>query len=562
MKQHIQENLEGNIYLEINEPFDMIRMKIEQKYEIIRTKLNEFFTSDAKMNFRNTCRNLNFEPYIIAKIYGLIKIHKEGFPIRPIISAPNLIGKEVSHWILQKLELIATCFNEVKVNDAFELFTMIADKQIENGHRLSTWDYTSMFTNIDFQFVKTITTDHYYLVEIETSVPCELFIEILSFLVEDCAIFTYKSKIFKQNKGLTMGNRLSQSLANIATNYTIMTNKSKFQKNEISFLVKFVDDIASAMDTKIISKFEEILNSTISGLYVKREDEDENRSISYLNCEINRREDNTIGVKWIQKKYSSRQIMNFHSNQPYYMKLNVVKEYIKNAIKITTDDHLPETITRLTKALNRSSYPNNFYEKFIVESLWNTGKLQTTSEIDNPDEKLNCEMELLSTCLKEGTIDNNSQIQSLVKHNKKKGQNPTRKPKFIPMPFNNNLFKRSRKAIGKFKVDVKLAPRSIMPNRNLVYSNLKDKRKLGDIRYGLFLVKCSSCPFQRAFMTANLDVERTLNHHFHCKNSPIIEHLQMNESHVIPKRVFDLKVFQNNYDLKTAYDLKCNKQSQ
>lgn len=170
--------------------------------------------------------------------------------------------------------------------------------------------------------------------------------------------------------------------------------KSHFKRTEISFLFKYVDDISGAMIEKSVETLEMKLNSAIRGLKVKREVENEMRSISYLNCEINRREDNTIAMKWCQKGCSSRQILNFHSNHPYHVKMNVVREFIDRAIRVTTDDHMNETVKKLMVTMNRSSYPPNFYEKLIANSLRAVGKLQTTSIVGNPDNQFDCEMEL------------------------------------------------------------------------------------------------------------------------------------------------------------------------
>lgn len=204
-----------------------------------------------------------------------------------------------------------------------------------------------MFTNIPFDAAISIIRKYYYLISEETSVPINLFIDLLTFLVDDVAFFTNNNEIYKQIKGLAMGNRLSQCLAEIVTSFTILEAKKRIEENKISFLFKYIDDLSGAMDTDTIQIFENLLNSAINGLMVKREGEDEENSVSYLNCKINRREDNTIGLIWWQKPYSARQILNLHSNHPYHMKKNIIKEYIDNTIRITTDEHLPKAISEL-----------------------------------------------------------------------------------------------------------------------------------------------------------------------------------------------------------------------
>lgn len=64
-------------------------------------------------------------------------------------------------------------------------------------------------------------------------------------------------------------------------------------------------------------------------------------------------------------------ILHFHSIHPLYMKKNVVREYVNNALKITADDHLVKAVFELKKTLRRSSYPESFYSEFISQFLNN-----------------------------------------------------------------------------------------------------------------------------------------------------------------------------------------------
>lgn len=218
------------------------------------------------------------------------------------------------------------------------------------------------------------------------------FMDALSFLVEEVAFFIYDGRLYKQIKGLAMGNKLSQCLADIVTGFAIMEMKEMFEEDKLLFLFKYLDDRSGAMDVDVINNFELLLNA--NGLSVKREDED--NSVSYLNCKMNRRVDNTIGMAWWQKCYSSKQILNFHSNHPLYMKKNVVKEYINNALKITTDEHLSETIINLMKTLRRISYLDNFFKKLIFNSINDLKKsAAVTSVIGSVDAVFDYEKEIL-----------------------------------------------------------------------------------------------------------------------------------------------------------------------
>lgn len=72
------------------------------------------------------------------------------------------------------------------------------NSMIPENHRLASWDYSSMFTNIPFSVAKKIIADNYVVVAEETSFPVNLFLESIAMLVEHSSYFTYKQKIYVQ----------------------------------------------------------------------------------------------------------------------------------------------------------------------------------------------------------------------------------------------------------------------------------------------------------------------------------------------------------------------------
>lgn len=281
-----------------------------------------------------------------------------------------------------------------------------------------------------------------------------------------------------------MGNSLSQCLAEIVTSCTIHETLKRIEENKISFVVKFVDDLGSAMDSNMVKD-----------LRIDREDEDEGQSVSYSNCKLIRRKDNTIGFVWWQKPYSSKQILNFHSNHPLIMKRNVVCEYIKNALTITTDDYIFKAVAGLNSVLKRSSYPENFFKNYVLETLKNLQQLQVSSILGCTNKEFNFENELLSRWIKTIPEENVKIMKCKVNKYNNKGQRSSQLKWFITIPFNNKLFDRANKIVKKYKLNVKLAPKSIMNNGRFVVSNVKDKRKISNMKNCLFAAKCINLLF-------------------------------------------------------------------
>lgn len=84
---------------------------------------------------------------------------------------------------------------------------------------------------------------------------------------------------------------------------------------------------------------------------------------------------------------------------------------------------------------------------------------------------------------------------------------------------------------------------------------MKDRKGISDMENCLFSARCANCGFTVWFKTTNLDVERTLKGKFCSRDSRVLKHMKENEGHIIPFSVFNLKSFNNAYELNVAFDL-------
>lgn len=71
--------------------------------------------------------------------------------------------------------------------------------------------------------------------------------------------FKFDGKLYKQIKGLAMGNRLTQVLAEIFTNFALLKVVQMFDASMISFIYEFVDDVFAAMPYELLTNFNEMM---------------------------------------------------------------------------------------------------------------------------------------------------------------------------------------------------------------------------------------------------------------------------------------------------------------
>lgn len=368
--------------------FDSVRCDWEKMHKALRDKVNNFLSSE-------NVQQLSFEPYIMAKLVLYIKVHKPGYPVRPVIAAPDRWNKGLSRWILRLLSLIADVFDSVKVKNSRNLVERLSVLgNMTLGHKLSTFDYVSMFTNVPYYVPREIVVNYFYVVRSATNVPMNIFMEILDFIIDSSSYFLCGDITMRQCKGLTMGNELAQVLADIATGYATMMVKASLSSQRVSFIFKYVDDFLTAMDDEATRLFQARMHHMIDGLRLEHTPEDCDAQVTYLDVKIQRLPDGSLTTVWWQKDCSKGYILNYYSNHPRVMKWNIMNAYIRHALSVTSPVAFQLTIKNLKKVLRNSSFPMSVIQSAICSALESIGDIQMTSSIGTPDELIDVHVEV------------------------------------------------------------------------------------------------------------------------------------------------------------------------
>lgn len=298
-----------------------------------------------------------------ANLYGLIKNHKTGNPIRPIVNTRNSMGylaAEKATEILTKARDTGEKYNVLNSRQACEI---IRHKKIMPDEQLYSFDIISMFTNITAERAITAVEKRQKKLKLNNDTMA-LIIDIIKFVCLKSTEIRFNNKIYKQTKGLRMGSSLSSILADFVVEDMLDSALPKINKPKM--LIKYVDDILCIMETK------EALN-TLSSLntcdpHIKFEMETEtNGRINYLDVTIYR-DEYELKTKWFQKHQSSGQFLNYHSNHPKNNIWNTAVQYVTTMIMNSHHSHLEEISATALDRLTRNSYPENYAKRVIQKA--------------------------------------------------------------------------------------------------------------------------------------------------------------------------------------------------
>lgn len=534
--------IEKKVFFKVNLPYEDRRSFIESKFEWLTRNINPYLLNDVKKNYLNCCHQLAPEPHIIARLYGFFKIQRVDVPMRPIISTTNCMGQSLIQWLLTKLEIITSNISGFKINNSKSLFDLLDGFILNKGCILSTSDFDSMYTNINFGKTKNIIKKYYHLIAKETTVPIDTFLSALSFFIEDDAYFSFNDVIYRQCKGLAMGNALSGILAEIYLSNSLNTVMKGMPKGSLDFIFIFMDDLLYGVQRDCKDILTERIKQ-ISGIKLKSTEEDEKHSVNYLNIECNRNttENNKIEFKWWQKPESSGRILDYHSFHPLHMKINIVSEFVKNALRLTSKKFWQETIIAVKKVLLNSNYPSRLIKRIISTQCKRLGTIEVTSSTGDVDFNAITTHNLMIKKKLPATIYPNGKLQRKSIRNKK----------YLAVPYHPNLISSIRSLLNILKIkNISIAPRIQIKNRSHIYTNMKDKRKLSGTVNASFKINCCNCDFEWTCKTRNLDVSRTALHHLNNKFSLPFKHAKENQLHKLIIDKSSIKKFRDKRELE------------
>lgn len=519
---YLEENILAENYREVvGKTLPDIQTDMEDEYDAVMTEMNQYLRADIdlKVSGSDRIRLLKPEPFIIPLFYGNPKIHKNGEPIRPIISSIDMIGDDLSKWILDKLNLIAEKFNIYNVKNSEDLVKQLKNFTLEQNHHLVLYDYTSMFTNIELRETIDIIAENYYLIEATTYVPLHSFIRALEFFVEKATVFQYGGRFYKQCKGLAMGNRLAQVLAEIRTNVALIQAVKTFNADEISFIFKYVDDIFAAIRIDLIDEVHRRISRHVGGMELTKTVEDENCEVEYLDCAFRRDPERmTLTHRWSKKSYGSFATLNYHSNHSWNTKENTIKELIRHAHAITTDNFMHRTNILIKTVLTNSSYPDKYIAEKIAES------------------KMPLDTKMIQK-------EKNAKMIQEEKNVKRENR-----PRYVSCPYFIPLKNSLMVPLRENSINVVLAQKPVMTTRNLLLTKVKDRRTTMSIKNAVFKLFCNDCDYESTNVTGNFDVFRTMMNVINDPCSDIYGHLMQFPLHTVNKNCQILKSFERASD--------------
>jgi hypothetical protein len=357
---------------------DTSRVK-SQADDILRNLLQENYLNTKQVRFLTT-----FTP-VCPTFYGIPKVHKQNYPLRPIVSQINGPTSSINA-LVDKLLFVAEQQIPYLLQDTTAYLRFIdANKNADDNTYLVTMDVTSLYTNIPHDegvdlvaefYAETLHFWNNYKVEV-APVPKDTLKSLMSFILQNCT-FEFCGKYFKQNFGTTMGASFSVKYANIYMFQWFRKYLQMYSGIKPDKIARLIDDCFytwkhSKRDLELLIDYLNTCHNSIKFEVTCSENQ-----VSFLDT-VTYIENGTIKTTIYTKPTDKKQYLYYSSYHPRHIFLSVPYSQAIRYRRIIEDDKLyQKELQFLTEKFIARGYPKHILTgAFNKATLMNTKQLRT-----------------------------------------------------------------------------------------------------------------------------------------------------------------------------------------
>lgn len=188
--------------------------------------------------------NLKTRNSLIPKIYFLPKIHKEGTPMRPIVSNIKSPTYKLATFCSGVLSNIVGK-SDYHVKDTWMFVDKIRGKNVPADHVLVSLDIVSLFTNIPINLAVAVIGKKWGEIKEHSTLDKRAFIKGVQICLNSTC-FEFEGSFYKQIFGIAMGSPISPVVANLVLEHLEQSVIKKLPFT-LPFYFRYVDDIITCV---------------------------------------------------------------------------------------------------------------------------------------------------------------------------------------------------------------------------------------------------------------------------------------------------------------------------
>ena len=308
------------------------------------------------------------------RMYGVPKVHKEGTPLRPILSMIGSPQHATAQWLATVLKPVSCKYSKFVVKDSFEFSRAMRDLTVEGDScHMCSFDIKSLFTNVPIDETIRICIQQLYHSDLECPSLSEKSLEKLLRMVTTGVEFSFNGTMFKQVDGVAMGSPLGPVLANIFVGFYEQQLPIDKDKSSLAYR-RYVDDTFSLnINREAADDLLGKLNNLHPALQFTCEHE-ENSKLPFLDALVHKEHQQNnrttvFSTSVYRKPTFTGQYIRWDSFSSKQHKINLIKCLVNRATKICSPCWLEPEIHRIKDILATNGYPTFTVDKVIKATL-------------------------------------------------------------------------------------------------------------------------------------------------------------------------------------------------
>ena len=299
----------------------------------------------------------------IPPIFGSIKVHKNDYPLRPIVSFCSSPTYNLSKYLASIISPIrgnpaTTVINSAKFCDFLKSVTIPPD------HEMVSFDVVSLFTSIPVELAVSVTKER--LAKDDSLVDrTSLSVDEICLLLEFClkaTEFTFQKDFYRQVFGCAMGSPVSALMADIVME-DVESRILSHRNFSVMVWKRYVDDTWVLLPRDKVREFYSFINTVEPSIKFTMEKEVDG-SIAFLDVLIQRTNNGRPDFSVYRKPTHTGKYLDFTSYHPPCHKRSVVRSLMDRASSHTSNAlEMQKEQRKVRSDLLRNGYPFGFIEK-------------------------------------------------------------------------------------------------------------------------------------------------------------------------------------------------------
>ncbi|XP_071573785.1 uncharacterized protein [Temnothorax nylanderi] len=345
---------------------------------LVKSWLNNNIIDKRVYNTLN-CTNGN-----LPRCYGLPKIHKDGYPLRIIVSAIGSPSYNIASYLHNILDKALAKQNSY-VKDSWSFVKSMKQYSIPPDYILVSLDVVALFTNIPIELVLTGIEKRWDAISGKTRMSLDQFLHAIRLILESTS-FSFNGEFFEQIFGSPMGSPLSPILADIVMDDCETSCLRSFDFH-IEIFRRYVDDIFMCIPRSRLDDVVLAFNNYHPRLKFTYELEKDN-CLNFLDISVYRI-DNCLVTNWYRKPTFSGRYINYFSSHPLKYKINTIINLVDHAILLSDVRFHNDNINLIKSILLNNCFPASLVDKHILRRLAEINKRPNNDESDNRADRAN-----------------------------------------------------------------------------------------------------------------------------------------------------------------------------